>query len=313
MPTALPPLKFRRWRRDLVWLLGAVALEWYASARGNWSEHYSRFAQRYEDWQLDEWPLTLLMLSLGLCWFAWRRMGELREALAEHMAAEQRISELLEQNQHLARQLIGVQEEERRAIARELHDEFGQGCTAIRIEARLLAQNGAPDAVRQGAQRIGHHAEHLYRLVRERLTRLRPHSLDSLGLEAALQELCEGWEDQTGIACRVQAELPAQALDDAVAVTLFRLVQEGLTNIARHARASEAQVSLQAGNWPQQPLSLRIEDNGCGLPGAAPPSGGFGLAGMRERVAALQGQWRLDRGTAGGVRIQVLLPAEARA
>jgi two-component system sensor histidine kinase UhpB len=305
------------WKRDVVALVSGAALLWYASIQGNWSEHYNRFAQRYENWQLDELPLTLLLLSLGLCWFAWRRVRELRLALAEHMAAEQRIGELLSQNRDLARQLIRVQEAERRSIARELHDEFGQGCTAIRIEARLLQQAGASQAVRDGAQRISSSAEHLYGLVRELLVRLRPHSLDSLGLEAALHELCEAWEAQTGMACQLHVELPALALDDAVAVTLFRLVQEGLTNIARHAHADETSIHLSAAQWPAQPLLLQIDDNGQGLPEAVhpahtmgPPRSGFGLAGMRERVAALQGQLQLSRGAMGGLRIQVTLPAE---
>lgn len=304
------------WQRDLLGVGACVLLGWVASVQGNWFEHFSRFAERHERWQLDEWPLGLLLLSLGLVWFAARRLRELQAMLAEREAAEQRIAELLTHNQHLARQLIRVQEAERRSIARELHDEFGQGCTAIRIEARLLNRPEAPEAVRQGAQRIARSAEHLYGLVRELLVRLRPHSLDSLGLEAALHELCEGWEAQTGLACRLQTQLPEQPLDDAVAVTLFRLVQEGLTNIARHAGADEACVSLQAAQWPRQPLQLQIEDNGCGLSGAAndedsaPPRTGFGLAGMRERVAALQGQLQLDSAATGGLRIQVTLPAE---
>src|SRR5450830_708172 len=291
------PLTHRppRWQRDLLGMGACVLLGWVASVQGNWFEHFSRFAQRHERWQLDEWPLGLLLLSLGLVWFAVRRLRELRAMLAEREAAEQR------------------------SIARELHDEFGQGCTAIRIEARLLNRPEAPEAVRQGAQRIARSAEHLYGLVRELLVRLRPHSLDSLGLEAALHELCEGWEAQTGVACRLQTQLPEQPLDDAVAVTLFRLVQEGLTNIARHAGADEACVTLQAACWPNQPLQLQIEDNGCGLPGAAndeasaAPRTGFGLAGMRERVAALQGRLQFDSAATGGLRIHVTLPAERAA
>lgn len=320
MPNDKPSVhRMPPWQRDLLRMGACVLLGWAASVQGNWFEHFSHFAQRHERWQLDEWPLGLLLLSLGLVWFAARRLRELQAMLAERAAAEQRIAELLTHNQHLARQLIRVQEAERRSIARELHDEFGQGCTAIRIEARLLNHPEAPEAVRQGAQRIARSAEHLYGLVRELLVRLRPHSLDSLGLEAALHELCEGWEAQTGLACRLQAQLPQQPLDDAVAVTLFRLVQEGLTNIARHAGADEACVSLQAACWPQHPLQLQIEDNGCGLPGAAndesaaPPRTGFGLAGMRERVAALQGELHFDRAAAGGLRIHVTLPAERAA
>ena len=307
------------WQGDLLGMGACVLLGWAVSVHGNWFEHFSRFAERHEQWQLDEWPMGLLLLSLGLVWFAGRRLRELRAMLAERQAAEQRIAELLTQNQHLARQLIRVQEAERRSLARELHDEFGQGCTAIRIEARLMNRPEAPEAVRQGAQRIARNAEHLYGLVRGLLVRLRPHSLDSLGLEDALHELCEGWEAQTGVTCRLHTQLPEQPLDDAVAVTLFRLVQEGLTNIARHAGADEACVSLQAAQWPRQPLQLQIEDNGCGLPGAAndeasaPPRTGFGLAGMRERVAALQGQLKFDSAATGGLRIQVTLPAERAA
>jgi two-component system sensor histidine kinase UhpB len=313
-PSARHPARHPAWRRDLIGLAAAVLLECAAAGWGDWSERYARFALRHEGWQVDEWPLTLLLLALGLCWFAWRRLRELRRLLAEQQAAEARIAELLARNQALARQLVQAQEAERRGLARELHDEFGQGCTAIRIEARLLQRHiEAPEALRQGARRIARSAEQLHALVRALLTRLRPPSLDSLGLAGALRELCETWEAQTGAVCGLRLHLPPQALDDAVAVTVFRLVQEGLTNVARHADADAVRIELQAAGWPQQALWLHLEDNGRGLPDGGPAGQGLGLAGMRERVDALQGRLWLETAAGGGLRIRVCLPGPAGA
>jgi two-component system sensor histidine kinase UhpB len=172
---------------------------------GDWSERYARFALRHEGWQVDEWPLTLLLLALGLCWFAWRRLRELRRLLAEQQAAEARIAELLARNQALARQLVQAQEAERRG--------WRASCTTSSARAapqsasrRACWQHRGPEALRQGAR---------HRAVPNScmrwcalLTRLRPPSLDSLGLAGALRELCETWEAQTGAVCGLRRTCP---------------------------------------------------------------------------------------------------------
>ena len=197
----------RHWWRDMALILVLTLTYFWLATRGDWSERISRFLQLNEAWQLDEFPLTLLLLSLGLCWFSWRRTQEFRQELARRRYAETQVQGLAAHNKDLSQQLLRTQENERQALARELHDEFGQHCTAIRAEAQFIhnaVSQTEPAADLQrialSARHINDSAEDLYSMVRDMLTRLRPPTLDSLGLEFALQELCEEWEKKTDIA-----------------------------------------------------------------------------------------------------------------
>lgn len=299
--------------------LGAIGLlvaGFFAlSAYFELSETLGRLTRGYESLQLDELPLTLVLLSASLAWFALRRARDARCQLAERVRAEARVAELLAHNRDLSQRLILVQDNERRALARELHDEVGQNCTAIRAEASFIMHAGAGECVAASAGRIAAAAEALYVMVRGMLQRLRPQTLDSLGLESAIQELCENWEEQTGIACGFFPHGCDAPLQDGVQVAIFRLVQEALTNVARHADATRVKITLQpvrpgAASPAIPSLRLVIEDDGRGL---AQPDGahrGFGLIGMRERVAALHGAIRFDSEPGRGLRIAVELPLE---
>ncbi len=298
-PPEGPPLKGRA-GRDLALVLGAVGLFIALAISFELSEVVARWGQGYEHLQLDELPLTLLVLSVGLAWFAFRRVAEARRA-------EERNAALLAHNRELAQGLLLAQENERRALARELHDEIGQNCTAIRAEASFIGHAAGADreGVVASADRIGRISEDLYGLVRAMLRRLRPMALDSLGLEAALQELCESWEEQSGIACGFfPRNLPTE-LDDGVRIAVFRLVQEGLTNAARHSGADQVRIDLTADG---RRLRLVIADNGRGLADPERLRPGFGLVGMRERVAGLHGDFALVSAAGEGLRIEVGLP-----
>jgi signal transduction histidine kinase len=295
--------------RDLAIVAAVAACYFVVAAHWQLAERLSQFMGAYEQWQLDEMPLTLLVLSLGLCWFAARRVGEARRELTERIRAETKIAELLGHNRDLSQRLILVQESERRALARELHDEFGQSCTAIRAEAGYILHSGAGDgaAVSASAQRIAGTAAKLYELVRGMLVRLRPPALDSLGLESALQELCESWEEQTGIACGFFPYDVSSPVDDSASVAVFRLIQEALTNVARHAHASQVRIELRAAP-DRRSLSLSIQDDGGGMPDAEASHAGFGIIGMRERVTSLNGDIRFLKPPGGGLRIEVEIP-----
>ena len=273
------------------------------------SEKVVGWGSNYESWQIDELPLTLLVLSIGLAWFAFRRVAEARREVVERVRAEARVAELLAHNRELSQRLILTQENERRAMARELHDEIGQDCTAIRAEASYLihAATGECQPVIDSAQRIAQISESLYAIVKDMLRRLRPTALDSLGLEPALQELCETWEKQSAIPCGFfPQDIPA-ALDDAISVTVFRLVQEGLTNVARHSGADQVRIDFRL-NADGQTLFLSIADNGRGLSDVEEPRPGFGLIGMRERVVGLHGTIHLLSEPGQGLRIEATLP-----
>ncbi|MFC5513209.1 ATP-binding protein [Massilia jejuensis] len=273
------------------------------------SERLSQWELRHESWQVDELPVTLMVLLSGLMWFSWRRARQAQREIRERVAAQKQVEALLAGNRDLARQLLMVQENERRALARELHDEFGQNCTAIRADATYILHARAGDnaGITASAQRIGATSEALYKLVKTMLRRLRPMTLDSLGLVPALQELCEHWEEQTGVSCGFCPFAVPEDLDDLTCITLFRLVQEGLTNVARHAQATHVTVELRRGHCGEQ-LRLSIEDDGCGMAVEGVTPAGFGLIGMRERVANLQGRLRIGSAPGQGVRIEAMLP-----
>lgn len=291
-------------------VLGFFALAVYIEL----SEKLVHWVSGYESWQLDELPMTLLLLSFGLAWFAFRRAAEARREVTERIRAESRVAELLAHNRELAQRLILTQENERRALARELHDQIGQDCTAIRAEASYLthAATGESESVISSALRIGRISENLYAIVKDMLGRLRPTALDSLGLEPALQELCENWEKQTAIACCFFPQDVPDRLDDALSVTLFRLIQEGLTNVARHAGADQVRIDLHP-DARAEAMLLTISDNGKGLPAVSEPRPGFGLIGMRERVVGLNGTIQLINNPGNGLRIEVRLPLEVLA
>lgn len=278
----------------------ALALAFFLlAARLDLAERLARVLWRQEHWQLDELALSLLLLVLALAGFAVRRGRQ--------------VALLLAQNRALTQRLLRAQEEERCALARELHDEVGQDCTAIRAAASYILRAGAGDQanVQACAASIARSSEALHAMVRSMLRRLRPPVLDSLGLAPAVQALCDSWAQQHGIACRFAPHAIPADLDDGTATAIYRLVQEGLTNVARHAGADHATVELRADAHGL--LHLAIEDNGRGWRQDRQQESGFGMLGMRERVAGLRGHIRWISALGNGLRIEVAMPLTASA
>jgi glucose-6-phosphate-specific signal transduction histidine kinase len=278
--------------RDPLRVLVVVVLFWVLAVHWELSEKLAHALQSYEHFQLDEVPLALLVLSIGLAWFAFQRSHE--------------VSELLVANRHLTQRLMSAQEDERRTLAQELHDEVGQACTALRIEAAYITKaiHSNPSAALEAAQRIDQSSLRMHSLARDMLKRLRPPNLDSLGLEASIQELCTSWEQHCHIQChRLMNNLP-HGLPDALCTALYRVTQEALTNIAKHAQASQVWISLHA---HQDVLTLSISDNGRGLQQGSNKTQGLGLIGMRERVASLHGHIHFEDAQPG-LRIHVQVP-----
>ena len=271
------------------------------------SERVQRWALPHEHWQADELPFSLTVLAGGLAWYALRRAQDARAQLALRELAEAQARELLMHNRELARQLIAVQESERLALSRELHDELGQGCAAVRAETAFVRLCGAADrsATLAAVERADRAAQQLYQSVRGMLRRLRPANLDELGLVAALQELCESWEERSGVACIFHHEAFAQGFGDAVDIALYRVVQEALTNVMRHAQASAVHVKL--GRGAQGELQLSVEDDGRGMDLAA-ATRGLGLLGAAERAAVLGGELDVRASPGAGVQLVLRVP-----
>ena len=302
----------RHWLRDLLWVAGLSLASYALSLSLEFHERYVRWLARYEQWELDELPLSLVVLACGMAWYALRRRRDALAELARRERAEAHVSALLEHNRALSQGLIAIQENERRALARELHVEFGQRCSAVRVETAWLRRCAADDraGMLAAAQRADAAAQDLQQLVGDLLRRLRPAELDALGLVTALQSLCESWEERSGVSCIFHHDGAIDDLGDAIDIALYRITQEALTNVMRHARAG--QVRVQLARSAHEGVRLIIQDDGRGMDvGAA--SRGLGLLGATERAAALGGVLRVQSTLGHGVRLELQIPLLAAA
>jgi signal transduction histidine kinase len=225
--------------------------------------------------------------------------------------------EELERASEVSAQVQITRENEQKRIARELHDDLGQQLTALKMsvalmEATLAAKTETAPLVpktRALQQEIDAMATSLRRIASD----LRPPLLDDLGLAAALEWLAEDFTKRYGVVATVHIEagdphFPAR-FNEFASTNLFRIVQEALTNVARHANASRVRIELaRTGNL----VSLDIEDNGVGATLALPPvSASFGLLGIRERVRQLQGTVSFVSGPGEGFHISIRVPVAA--
>jgi two-component system sensor histidine kinase UhpB len=211
------------------------------------------------------------------------------------------------QNRQLAQQLIRVQEEERRSLSRELHDELGQCLTAIHADgvAILNAAKAGRPVPSESATAVVAVTRQIMDLVRGMLRRLHPETLDSLGLDEALHELVNAWRQRNPeVTCELHVTASLEGLGDTQSISVYRVVQEALTNVSRHAHAGHVEVRVRRAGT----LTVEVEDDGTGMDTDA-QTRGFGLPGMRERVEALGGTLHLSSGGGrGGVTLSVELP-----
>jgi two-component system, NarL family, sensor histidine kinase UhpB len=237
--------------------------------------------------------------------FALREFRQVAGAI-ENLAAALSTSRAAQRQ--LSRQLIRVQEDERRALARELHDEMGQTLTAIGVTAAYLERN----AERLDAMHIVECAQDLRRDVRtsgeqlrDMLKRLRPHGLKGPGLSSALRELLASWQQRnSGISFRLEMPAKLPPLSEDAGLVLYRVVQEAMTNVVRHSGAKCCVVTIEADVGA---LRLRVEDDGCGLSSGG-PNRGCGLLGIEERLDMVNGNLELRSGQSRGLYLQISLP-----
>ena len=302
-------MKITQIHKDLLLVLMLVLVFAGVATITELQEQVALFSQNYEALQLDELPMTLLVLSLGLWWFAWRRTQEAHAQLQERSRSELKVQELLQHNSDLLQRLFTAEEDERLALARELHDEMGQTSTAIRTEVAVLQRIGRlhPEAD-ESVKRIGESAQHLSQMTRQMLHRLRPPALDSMGLEQALMTLCDNWQQNTQTVCEFKVPTLPEGLNDYACVTVYRIVQEALTNVTRHAHAKHVRVQL---TLDSQGLNLNIEDDGRGMADTQAVHPGFGLLGMQERVASVAGRMSISSKLGQGLRLAIEIPKES--
>lgn len=283
--------------RDLLVSAAIAAASALLAARFDFHERLFAYTRRWEAFQLDELPVAALVFSVCLVAFYARRHAELRRVLDE--------------NRRLAQRTLEVQEEERKHLARELHDELGQYLNAIKLDARGLAGD-AHEPVEVAARRIEANADHVYGVVGGMISRLRPAALDELGLAAALESCIAGWRTlQPGRDFQLEIGPGLEDLGERLDLAIYRIVQEGLTNSVRHAGAGQVQVRLRRRDEAvASTVELTLGDDGAGISPAERRAAGRGLSGMRERVAMLGGQFELLSTPGRGVTIRVMLPLQ---
>ena len=235
---------------------------------------------------------------------------ELREAEVRvaHRRAQQELLDSRRQLQELSAHLQTVREEERTRIARELHDELGQMLTALKMDvAWLRSRIAASEAgLVHKTSAMAELIDATLDAVRSIAADLRPVMLDDLGVRAAVEWLLEDFSKRYGISYELETELDDYPLDDQRTTSAFRVVQECLTNVARHAQASAVAIALDGRD---NDLQLRVKDNGCGFdPAVVRRAQGFGLLGMRERVLALGGSLHIDSAPGKGTSVVIDLP-----
>lgn len=212
----------------------------------------------------------------------------------------------------LAARLQAVREDERARLSRDVHDVIGQGLTAIRLVAGGIARRHPEDPeVQSRVADLRGLVDEITRTVRRLSTDLRPGVLDDLGLVAAVEWQARRFEERAGLTCTVEAaaELAPGRPPEPVGTAVFRIVQEALTNVARHARASEVAIRLLADG---DALRLEVQDDGAGLGAPDPSRRPLGVVGMRERALAAGGTLTLTEPDAGGVLVRGTFPGALR-
>jgi PAS domain S-box-containing protein len=242
-------------------------------------------------------------------------IGTLQD-ITEYKLAQLKTLQLLEENKFLIQNLIYIQEIERRELARELHDEFGQCITAIQADTEtIIALAQAPNAITSlpkialSAQAILEVSTHIYDVVHSLMRQLRPDSLDLLGLTETLKELISNWQQRyPEINCTFTTSGEIPQLGETSNITLYRVVQECLTNIAKYANATEVLITLTT-DPVNQTVILTVCDNGSGIhQDNRGLQRGIGLIGMRERAQALQGNLQIHSSPQQGTQIIFTIP-----
>ena len=254
------------------------------------------------------WMASLaIVVGLAVAFLASRHVGRLEREIERQRLAEQQNRRDLER---LSARLVTAQEEERRSLSRELHDAVGQALTAIKMEMGIALRGVESDSqARASLDEARAIAESTLQNVRDLSQLLHPSMLDDFGLPEALRALLRSFSKRTGVHAQFTHERMQDRLPPGLEVCVYRIVQEALTNVARHSGASSCTVALIRRDGA---LHLTIEDDGRGIDAAAARAAGarrgLGVIGMRERAQALSGTFVIENRPEGGTRAAVRLP-----
>ncbi len=235
-------------------------------------------------------------------------VGERHVMLVRLKQAEDDLERSRDQLRALATHLLSARDTERVAIARELHDEFGQALTSLQLGLSWLSRHATPEqrSLQAKIRSLTDIAIGLLRSVRNITVELRPGTLDELGLVKTLESTAMAFKERAGIPCGFRTNAAGVAFDPLAAVAVFRIVQASLTNVARHAHASRVMVALMKSRTD---LKVTVRDNGKGIGAKRVASqSSLGLTGMRERVLALGGTFVLGGSKGKGTIVTARIP-----
>ncbi len=308
--------QFRTHLRDATLVAAVTIATWVVCGIFNVTEMLRRLTAPYERYQLDELPVVLLVLGLGLTWFAMRRYGEATQEITRRKSAEAQLATALADNRRLAQQYVELQETERKSLARELHDELGQYLNVIKLDAVGIRDDShaSQAATHRRASTIVEICNHVHGALATLIRELRPTGLDELGLAAALEHCVETWRARLpDVSLQLEIAGDFSALPESVTVTLYRLVQEALTNVAKHAAASHVNVRLERlADAKDDTILASVSDDGVGAsPGQS--TRGLGLIGMRERVMTLRGTLVFNSSPGSGFELSARIPVPPEA
>ena len=235
------------------------------------------------------------------------KSADLARQISERMIAEERLKQSEEKLRRLAAYLVSVREEERTHIAREIHDELGQVLTGLKMDVSWVAQrlDAKQKALQGKTQSMCGLIDSAIGTVRKIASGLRPEILDQMGLVAAINWQAKDFQKRTGIRCRVDVPPEGIKLDLERSTTTFRIFQEILTNVARHAHASRVDVKFAL---TDDQMTLEVADNGVGIPDAKLNGKSLGLLGIQERALHFNGDVTISGAAGQGTRVTVSIP-----
>ncbi len=240
-----------------------------------------------------------------------RRAIKLAKGMTRELRESQAKLQLSHENlRRLAAHADQIKEGERKRIAREIHDDLGQNLLALRIDADMLANRTRSQHSRlhERARATLFHIDVTIKSVRQIINDLRPNVLD-LGLSAAVEWQIAEFTRRTGIECELVDDSADLVLNEQAATAFFRILQESLSNIVRHARASKVRVVLRSYS---DSLAMTVSDDGVGIgAGGARKAGSFGLVGIEERINILKGSFSIDSNQGQGTTVSVSVPLGA--
>jgi signal transduction histidine kinase len=227
------------------------------------------------------------------------------KAAALHRAHEEQIADSELRLRKLSSQLLAAQEEERRSISRQLHDELGQLATAISLDLKSAARQADPEHGAELVRRAIDGADRLLKSLHEIASRVRPTVLDDLGLCDAVESFVEEFSRRTGIAVAADLKFERERIPAEASEHAYRILQEALTNVARHAQTDRVAVAVHVN---ARHIELSVRDEGVGFAPESYAGTGLGILGMQERAELLGGHWRFVSAPGRGTQIEASLP-----